>query len=184
LWSKTLVAQCEIGDRVAEELLAQVLFVLFDIVGEIALNGGSGAGGKMKPSDKSDHTGDMLAGCEVKDVVRTLGNGGRDGGRGGGRDGGRGGGRQASRRLVSRFEQALLVRSQEELLNDIPANASSMGSCRCKSIDMRCRFWTIAFVSTYSLSGLEFNIRLPTDTKTKCMTYPLNDCKMLWIKIE
>ncbi len=62
------------GDRVADELLVQVLLVLFDVVGEMVLNGGSGAGGKIPLSDSSDHTGDMLTGCEVNEVVRTLGN--------------------------------------------------------------------------------------------------------------
>ena len=58
--SKTFVAQCD-SERVAEELLVQVLLVLFDMVGEMGLkDGGSGTGGKTKSSDPSDHTGDMF----------------------------------------------------------------------------------------------------------------------------
>ena len=71
LWSKTLVAQCEIGDRVADELLVHVLF---DVVGDNGLNGGSGTGGKMPLSDSSDHTGDIAGGYDGYDGILPPGN--------------------------------------------------------------------------------------------------------------
>jgi hypothetical protein len=60
--SKTLVAQCDIGARAADELLVQVPLELFDKVGDIGVHdsGGSGAGGNIVLFESSDQTGDMF----------------------------------------------------------------------------------------------------------------------------